>query len=347
MMKRTVTEWKAEELYELRSSISFPEYQRQPNLWSDEKKGRLIDSMLRDIDVPKLYFNQTSAGTYEVVDGTQRLWSLWQFFDGVFPLQVGKELKYFGELDEKRQAAIRDFKFQVTVLENADDDYLRELFLRLQLGLLLVTGEKLNAATGKMRDFVFGPIASHAFVKGLGMPNRRYARETLGAQITINSFSRRPPSSSFSRTRYEDLLDFFQRFAHPAGEDETVFKEQTEKITSVLDGLWEAFGKQATAKLANRSFVLSVFLLFEAVSSEIATEADRTRFRDFTLALSAQLRAEAKAGIKRTNQHLFEFESMLSSAPGERYQIERRHSKLMEFYRHYVETEEILATSPA
>lgn len=33
---------------------------------------------------------------------------------------------------------------------------------------------------------------------------------------------------------------------------------------------------------------------------------------------------------------------MLSSAPGEKYQIERRHQKLLKYYEHYKTTERIV-----
>ena len=46
-MKRRVEDWTVERLYKERARLSFPEYQRQPNLWSVEKNSLLIDSILR------------------------------------------------------------------------------------------------------------------------------------------------------------------------------------------------------------------------------------------------------------------------------------------------------------
>src|SRR2546428_13721552 len=83
-MKRKVETWSVGRLHKERAQISFPEYQRQPNLWSTEKNSLLIDSILQDIDIPKLYFNHTGDGGYEVVDGQQRLWALWEFLDDAY-----------------------------------------------------------------------------------------------------------------------------------------------------------------------------------------------------------------------------------------------------------------------
>src|SRR5207249_5473106 len=78
-MKRTVEQWSIEEIEKRREKIQFPEFQREKRLWSDDKKSLLIDSILKDIDIPKLYINQTTDGIYEVVDGQQRLWAIWDF----------------------------------------------------------------------------------------------------------------------------------------------------------------------------------------------------------------------------------------------------------------------------
>src|ERR1044071_8473516 len=146
-MKRTVQDWSIEKLLKERARISFPEYQRQPNLWSVEKKSLLIDSILRDIDIPKLYFFLASKDSYEVVDGQQRLWAIWEFVDGNYSYKSNGISKKFSALTKTQRDRIIDYKLQITLIENADDEYLRQLFLRLQLGLLLITGEKLHATT--------------------------------------------------------------------------------------------------------------------------------------------------------------------------------------------------------
>jgi hypothetical protein len=336
MKPRRVENWTVEKLHRARPKISFPEYQRQPNLWSTDKRQLLIDSMLRDIDIPKIYFNETKDGDFEVVDGTQRLWSIWEFIDDELPIEVEGESKTFSELPKKEQDKIRNFTLQVVIFEDVDDEYLRELFLRLQLGLLLVTGEKLHATTGMMKDFVFDKLSAHKFIRTLKIPNRRYAKETLAAQIAINSFTR-AKLGGFARTRYEDLLSFFNEYERPPGRDLDFFRKQSKVIIATLDGLWDCVERR-TAELSNRSYVLSVYLLFEEIGSGLTTVKDQKKFVDFVFALWRRLRQEVSAGIDRKNRELYAFEAMLSSASGERYQIERRHQKMREYYEHFRHT---------
>jgi len=332
-MKRKVENWTVSKLLRQRTAIFFPEYQREPNLWSPAKKSLLIDSILVDIDIPKLYFNRAEHG-YEVVDGQQRLWAIWGYLDDAYPYRANGKAQKFSQLSKVQRRTILDYELQVTVLQNATDQYLRELFLRLQLGLLLLTGEKLHAASGNMKEFVFRRLASHKFIAGLGIPKRRYAKETLCAQIAINSFTR-AKLGEFARTRYEDLIEFLKEYEQPRGADAAFFKSQSQKVLNVLDSLGASFGARAR-ELKNRSYTLSVYLLFESLGGISKNESKR--IVDFVFALWRRLKEEAKAGFDRKNRELYAFETFLSSAPGEKYQIERRHEKFIEFYRHFKRT---------
>jgi hypothetical protein len=335
-MRRKVENWSIEDLDKERASITFPEYQREKSLWRTEKKSLLIDSILKDIDIPKLYFNRLKDKTIEVIDGQQRLWSIWEFVDDEYPYPDSGGV-LFSKMSAAQKRAIREYTLQVTVFEDADDDYLRELFVRLQLGLLLKSGERLNAATGKMKNFVFGQVSNHRFIEHLGISPRRFAKQTLAAQICINSFSL-DKTKQFSRTRYEDLSSFFIEYSDPRGSEQTRFTEQTRYIINNLDTLWDYFGSE-TKELKNRSYILSVYLFVETRGIK---DDEGKLFVDFIFRLWSRLREEAKKGMDRKNRELYTFQSYLSSAPGEPYQIEGRDKKLREFFEFYKSKKKIM-----
>ena len=339
IIKRRVEEWSVRKLDQERDSISFPEYQREKSLWTTERKALLIDSILRDIDIPKLYFNRLRDNTIEVIDGQQRLWSVWEFLDDEYRYKFDGRSELFSDLSPAQQETIRGYKFQVTVFKEADDDYLRDLFIRLQWGLLLNTGEKLHAATGKMKQFVWN-FANQSFIDNLGIPQRRYARQTLCAQITLNVFTR-VKLGSFARTRYEDLMHFFAEYEQPQGKDLQIFQSTTRQILTVVDKLWKGFAKETKA-LRSRSYILSVYLFFhELVTAGELTDAELKKFVEFVFRLMKRLREESRRGIERKNRELYSFDTMLSSAPGEKYQIERRHGKLREYHDYFKKTGKI------
>jgi hypothetical protein len=333
-MKRRVEDWKIAKLLRETPRISFPEYQREKSLWSPEKKALLIDTILENIDIPKLYFNRTSDGGYEVVDGQQRLWAIWEFFADDYSYKTNK----FSELSKSQQDALMDYELQITVFEDADDSYLRKLFVRLQIALLLVSGEKLHALSGAMKDLVFTKLVSHKFVKALGIPVRRFAKQTLCAQICINVFMK-AKNGTFATTRFENLQHFFQEYAQPKARDKQFFEAMAKRITFVMNELWESFGEKSS-QLTNRSYILSVCLFFDELLGERdeIPKGEAKQFVEFTLLLWKRLKEEARKGFDRTNKELYTFGTYVSSAPTEKYQIDNRHRELWEHYEHFKKT---------
>jgi uncharacterized protein with ParB-like and HNH nuclease domain len=83
-----------------------PEYQRAGGVWSQKDQSFLIDSILNDYDIPKLYLADFSTlpselneekRSFAVIDGKQRLEAIFDFFDNALPLS--KDFKLEGNLD--------------------------------------------------------------------------------------------------------------------------------------------------------------------------------------------------------------------------------------------------------
>ncbi|MDI9879780.1 DUF262 domain-containing protein [Flectobacillus longus] len=62
--------------------ILVPRYQRLPNLWSNTKKSRFIESLMLDLPIPLFYFDEADDKKWYVVDGLQRMSTLEHFILG-------------------------------------------------------------------------------------------------------------------------------------------------------------------------------------------------------------------------------------------------------------------------
>jgi Protein of unknown function DUF262 len=164
-------------LYSERSEINMsPDYQRMGGIWTPEKRRLLIDSILNDYDIPKIYFhalnNKSFSKTgfrYAVIDGRQRLETIWDFMDGKFTLSPEFEYQRDPDTDlaslsyddiAKRFPKIK-VKFDsfvlpvVTVAIEGDDlDLIEDMFSRLNEAVPLNAAEKRNAllAEGSSRQ---------------------------------------------------------------------------------------------------------------------------------------------------------------------------------------------------
>jgi hypothetical protein len=146
-MKMELRRRALDKVYKRRDRIDMPDFQRE-EVWTDHQKRQLIDTILRGWHLPKFYFRQLDDATFECVDGQQRLAAIWEFFDGNLKLEQRAAKRYGGatyrQLGEEYSDAFDDFEIDIEEIEDATDDELEELFVRLQLGTPLTTAEKLT-----------------------------------------------------------------------------------------------------------------------------------------------------------------------------------------------------------
>ena len=65
-----------------------PEFQRVFR-WSEFQKTRLIESIMLNIPIPSIFVSQNVEGIWDVIDGVQRLSTIFQFV-GIFKDDEGK-----------------------------------------------------------------------------------------------------------------------------------------------------------------------------------------------------------------------------------------------------------------
>ena len=175
-----------------------PDYQRPP-AWSRKQKQLLMDTILRNYDIPKFYWRSVKrddAVLYEVVDGQQRLRAIWEFADDQYPLSKDADpikgfkvsgLKY-SALQPEVMELFDTYSLDVVIITDAQDlnqeDDVRDMFLRLQNGTTLKAQEKRNAMSGAMRDFVKS-IAAHPFFEKCRFNNSRFTYDQVAAQTIL------------------------------------------------------------------------------------------------------------------------------------------------------------------
>lgn len=67
-----------------------PEFQRVFR-WSEYQKTKLIESIMLNIPIPSIFVSQNDDGVWDVIDGVQRLSTIFQFV-GIFKDEEGKKL---------------------------------------------------------------------------------------------------------------------------------------------------------------------------------------------------------------------------------------------------------------
>ena len=171
-MKIVTENWTIKELVQKKQTINpKPQYQRTP-VWTLSKKVFLIDSILREYDLPKFYVKQTPSDPiheYEVTDGQQRMRAIWEFIEGGFEIE-GKEFKntsYSGcsydDLSDERKASFNNFRLTFSIIQESTQEEIRTLFARLQMGMTLIPVELRHALASDLGTSIFMITENHKF----------------------------------------------------------------------------------------------------------------------------------------------------------------------------------------
>jgi len=136
-MKMTTEKRALDKIFKRRDRYEIPEWQRD-EVWPEERKQLLIDSVLRGWKLPKFYFAKTaeSPEEYEVVDGQQCLSAIVEFYEGKLPLPSQAKDEYGGTtyqaLRDDVVDAFDDYEIEFDLITDASEKDLREFFQRLQ-----------------------------------------------------------------------------------------------------------------------------------------------------------------------------------------------------------------------
>jgi hypothetical protein len=313
-------------------------------VWGERKKALLIDSMLIGLDIPKIYlYNPKMLGrnppdlvvetdVFDCIDGQQRIVAITEFFEGNLRTE---DQRYFNELSYDEKESLYNYKFTIAIFTQAEEEDLRLLFLRLQLGAPLNVGEKLHALTGEMKEYVFGVGGNHPFFQSISIPERRYAKETVFAQICINSFAR-AHEARFSGARYEELSRFFESYV-----DLKHHQEDIKRINKTLDLLNEHFG-EGCSEFRNRAVIVSCYLFFEQL---IVTrqESKLDEFVMFYRLFLATLEEQTSRGLDYdpAYREILDFQTNILQAAVGKAAIEARHKILQDYFEYYLQTKTI------
>ncbi len=133
-----------------------PTFQRK-FVWNNQKASNLIESILLNIPLP-IIFTASTGDKEEVIDGQQRMTSIFAFMDGQFPdgtkfqltrkLKVlGKEIggRSFAQLEKHYQKTFKKYPlFLVSISEDSQEEVKFEMFERLNTNITPLNAQELR-----------------------------------------------------------------------------------------------------------------------------------------------------------------------------------------------------------
>ncbi|MBZ9880887.1 DUF262 domain-containing protein [Mesorhizobium sp. CA10] len=329
-------------LYSEREEINLsPEYQRMGGVWTVDKRRLLIDSILNDYDLPKIYFHELSNESYAkdgirfaVIDGRQRLEAIWGFMDGTFRLAT--DFEYQRDLtvnlaglsyeDIAKQYPKIRVKFDsfvlpvVTVRIDGDDlDLIEDMFSRLNEAVPLNAAEKRNAIGGDLVKAI-ADISQHVFFSNrVKFRNNRYQHREVAARFLLIEDSLHEAGQIVDTKKvYLDALA--KRYAK--GRAPRVLELES-SVRIVLNAMASEFS-QADELLLAQGILVVYYLVFKAaLLSGLENRVTRRKLLDFRESLARNREAAVK-NYEGASFELLEFDRLNQQGTNDASSIKER-----------------------
>ncbi len=167
-----------------------PDFQRLRGIWNSERKSRLIESLLLRIPIPVFYVASQENDDWSVVDGLQRMSTIFDFVSDKFGLEKLQYLTSFenlkhSQLPRPMQRRISETQLIVNVIDpGTPPEVMFNIFLRINTGGLTLNGQEIRHAMhrGPVRDFLQRLAESQGFLQATDhsvRPTRMADRECV------------------------------------------------------------------------------------------------------------------------------------------------------------------------
>lgn len=298
-------------------------YQRE-EVWTKADKQCFIDSILRGYDIPKIYLwvvkDTEQEIEYKIVDGQQRIRSIWQFYDNRLCLNSEFSERLGGKTYRQLPPRVRvDFdtrNLSVCYLRGYSDGGVRALFRRLQRGKALTISEKLNAFPGDI-TLLMRKLAKHNFFsKSTTLSGRRYRYFKVVASLLLLE------EEGLADIKPTDLEDFFDKNRRL-----TEISPAARQVNQNLNYLFRSFPRKV-GELNSEVWIITIYLLVAHCRRKYAVEGREKTITDFYIrfwrkatrtyqALTAASRGKPEVAwrIKKESPGLVEFALLLTGSP--------------------------------
>lgn len=248
---RTLGWWSSE-----RENIDFnPPYQRSGRIWSEDDQALLIDSIINEFDIPKIYIADFSYIASElnekhkpfaVIDGKQRFEAMFNFLDGKLALAVDMVylkdpsiklggLSYRDLVSQYPKVArvFDNFNLSVMSVITDDESKINELFVRLNRSKPLTGAELRNAMRGDVPKEI-RELSQHEFFKRkIKFGTKRAQDQNAAAKLLLTEFRGR-----FVETKKKQLDQLVEDGV--LSESKT-YKRASRRVRKLLDAMVQIF----------------------------------------------------------------------------------------------------------
>ncbi|MDA8002894.1 MAG: DUF262 domain-containing protein, partial [Alphaproteobacteria bacterium] len=339
------------------------------HVWKPHQEQMFIDSVFRGYRIPAFYFHhekmeegQFSTSHLNIIDGQQRINALYGYHEGAYalldPAKKDSKFKFpnfarekpclwankkFVDLNTDLQTAFLKQEVVVYLIENvADENEIRDLFIRLQGGTPLTPQEKRDSWPGKFTKYISDlggrhgvkKYPGHDFFNKVAKPSGAESnRRKLAAQIAMLYLTKRE-NQNFCDIKSSNLDDFYHK---NVGFDR--MDEEPKRFGKILGKLVDVFSQGTQMPALKGHYAIGLVLLVDKLLEDYVHGWENElldAFRKF----NAKVQAAAKSmkgdnPTEEDKEYYHRYAIWTSTKTDVADTIEKRHyffiEKMMEF----------------
>lgn len=244
-----------------------PDYQRN-YVWNLKKASRLVESVLMRVPIPPIYLSEEKSGKFLVIDGQQRLKSLFGFLEGKLEIYDEKSKKWkfidtrltgletlthlngltYVKLDKPLQKQFKSSTLKVTKILKQNSPKLKyDIFERLNRGAVALNAQEVRNCIyhGSYNDIVKELASNRDYMAVLGQEGKH--KRMQDRELVLRFLA-------FYHTNYSNYTPSMKEFLNAE------MRKQWKLKGKELDELKKVFKK--SAELAFSSFGKNAFRRF-------------------------------------------------------------------------------------
>lgn len=333
-------------VYEKESINLSPEYQRNGEIWPLEKRQLLIDSILNDYDIPKLYFHvlsleekKSSGFEYAVIDGRQRIETIYMFFNGKFPLsedfiflpepKLAAKGLYYKDIAEhypKLKMIFESFDMPIVCVETNDLELIDDMFLRLNEAVPLNAAEKRNAIGGPLVQSIKRLSKNMFFKNKVKFSNKRYQHLEVAVRLLFIEHY-----LSLENKVYDTKKNFLDSLVKKYKQDKKLEAKKIEKsVSNILLILSEIFADNDILLRTQSIIPIYYLAVRSAMNTSDLSKISRQNLLKFRDDISKN-KIIAEDDISNADYSLIEFDRMSLQGTNDASSIRERSRILLEY----------------
>jgi hypothetical protein len=305
--------------------------------------------------MPKLYLQHYSVPTrvgkskkkvtYAIIDGKQRLESIWGFMDDDFALD--DDFEYYNDPDVKAgglkyselanrcpklKNAFDSFSIPIICVETDDGELIQEMFSRLNEAVPLNAAEKRNALGGPMPEVIRRVARNQFFKFNVPFSDKRYQYREVSARLLFLESCLLKGTIVDTKREFLDEFVLSYKKERPGLANELKPESLRKSVTSVLSIMTKIFDKKDSLLQARASVVIYYLLVRSAHNASKLPSITRKKLIEFVEAVERN-RDIAEKNLTQANFDLLEYSRMSIQGTNDASSIRDRLRIIAEYFK--------------